>query len=103
MGQTSPDTASLEDPLIVDETGNLVNYRPYTEDQEYTLTCPRTFGPALDLGTGENLASENQGDEVGHTAKIRPGGGKMIFVGPPEEARKALQLPRLEPGWDEGP
>ena len=100
MGKQSPGTGTLDDPLIVDEQGNLVNYQPYTEDLVFSFSCPKTFGPSLDLATGEDLTSEDQEDEIRYTVKIRPGGGKMIFVGPPEEGQKALELLKREPAID---
>ncbi len=80
-----------DDPIQIDNDGNLVGYVALTEPTEvrFSLTEMETGQGVYDLKTGEEISGEG-----GYKVTIAPGSGVLLYFGSKEDAKKLSVLVR---------
>lgn len=78
-----------DDPIQINDAGNLVGYRPLTKawDVHFSLDHQEPDQHVFDLNTG----SEIMADE-GYRISVLPGSGVLLYIGPLQDAKKLSRL-----------
>ena len=78
-----------EDPIHIDNAGNLVGYTPYTEARRvpFSVSEKSAEDGVYDLKTGTLLS-----DAEGYAVHILPGSGTLLYIGTEADAKKIAAL-----------
>lgn len=73
-----------DDPIKIDDEGNLVGYVPFTEptDVRFSLTEKESDDGVYDLKTGAEISGQG-----GYKVTIAPGSGVLLYIGPADDAK----------------
>jgi hypothetical protein len=80
---------SDDDPIQIDDAGNLVGYTPFTEafDVRFSLKDNESAEHVFDLKTGTEIPADG-----GYTISVLPGSGVLLYLGTEQDAKKLSQL-----------
>ena len=78
-----------DDPIKIDDDGNLVGYVPFTEPTEvrFSVTETEPGDGVYDLKTGAEISGEG-----GYKVTVAPGSGVLLFIGSAKDSKTLSEL-----------
>jgi len=78
-----------DDPIQIDDTGNLVGYTPFTEaiDVHFSLKDKESDQCVYNLNTGTEIPADG-----GYKVSVMPGSGVLLYIGSAQDAEKLSRL-----------
>ena len=81
-----------DDPIYIDDEGNLLDYVPFEQPQEIHFSrvdsADNSPGRVFDIKSCAEISCDNDGYKVA----VMPGSGRLLFIGSEREAKQLHQL-----------